>query len=160
MALFPGELLVSVTNPLLYVKNPFERYREGKQAEDAAHFRALFFGRFSNNFDFVRQSMYTIPSLRLIFASVEDALLRHYQLHTKRYYVRTSLQGAARIYYFESTACKGFQIGDPASGRHVRLWLFPNNEEVVEIGVHAKGKKKLMQGDIDHIITTFGKKVG
>ena len=60
-------------------------------------------------------------------------------------YISFGNEFASRIYAFQTVNCKGFQIGDPALNKRIRLYLFADEDHDLEISISALDLNQLKQ---------------
>lgn len=133
----------------------YQNLKASEKVDDVSHFNNIFENKFKNNFEYIKSSFYSKPTLFAIFKPIEETILLYYQLIDKWLYANAGQQTPEKIYYFEAKNCKGFQVGDPSSLEKVTLWLFPGPDKEIKIHIQGVELGKVKQEYIDLIITTF-----
>lgn len=146
---------IIIHKPTDYPSNMYQYLKAGEKEDDVSHFKKILENKFDNNFDYVKSSFYSKPTLFAIFKPIEETTLLYYQLIDKWLYADAGEQTPEKIYYFEAENCKGFQIGDPSSLEKVTLWLFPDPDKEIKIHIQGVELGKVKQDYIDLIISTF-----
>ncbi len=152
---FVHEYGVIIHEPTDYPSNMYQYLKTSEKEDDVSHFKKIFKNKFINNFEYVKSSFYSKPTIFAIFKPINETTLLYYQLIDKWLYANTGAQVPKTIYYFEAKHCKGFQVGDPSSLEKVTLWLFPNPNKEIKIYIQGVELGKVKQDYIDFIITTF-----
>ena len=151
--IFSPNRVLSISNPKLNL-NLYSDFRNRFGPQDSQNLR-YFLAKFSNKFEFTVASFSASSDDYTIFKSYNEFLPLYCFLLNKIMYISSGKEFATRIYAFETGNCKGFQIGDPATNKRIRLYLFADDDHDLEISISALELNQLYQTDIDQIILSF-----
>ncbi len=122
---------------------------------DVEQFEKLINEKYNSFYAFVRSSFDSTPSVFSVLFSNKNSKLLLYKQTTK--YSHVLLRHTdKRIYFFETSNCKGFQVGELKNEKNVTLWLYPNDEIEIQLDIIA-AKGNLSQIDIGMIILSFSR---
>lgn len=152
---FVHEYAIIIHKPTDPPSNMYQYLKASEKVNDVSHFKRIFKNKFINNFEYVKSSFYSKPTIFAIFKPIKETTLLYYQLIDKWLYAYAGQQVPKKIYYFKAKNCKGFQVGDPSSLDKVILWLFPDPDTEIKIYIQGVELGKVTQDIIDLIITTF-----
>ena len=148
---------MSISNPK-HNLNLYSDFQSRLGPQDSKHLKN-FLEKFSNKFEFTAASFSASPEDYFIFRSYSEFLPLYCFLLNKIMYISFGNEFAARIYAFQTRSYKGFQIGDPALNKRIRLYLFADDDHDLEISISALEFDQLKQTDIDKIIASFKRDV-
>lgn len=155
--IFSPNCVVSISNPKLNL-NLYSDFRNRLGPQDSVHLES-FLEKFSNKFEFTMASFRASSEEYFIFRSYNEFLPLYCFLLNKIMYISFGNEYATRIYAFQTGNCKGFQIGDPALDKRIRLYLFADADHDLEISISTLKLNQLKQTDIDQIILSFKRDV-
>ena len=136
---------------------PINSYQLAK-SEDIKLFNYLYADKFHSNFEFIKSSFYSRPSIWFVFKSLKEVNLLHQQQTTKVFHLGAPNNYSGSIYLYNCNDIKIFQVGDPSVSNIVRLWVYPDQNKEIEIMVISKNSNMIRQDDIDVIINSIREK--
>jgi hypothetical protein len=151
--IFSPNCVLNISNPKLNL-NLYSDFQSRLGPQDSKHL-SYFLEKFSNKFEFTVASFSASSEDYFIFRSYNEFLPLYCFLLNKIMYISFGTEFATRIYAFQTGNCKGFQIGDPALDKRIRLYLFADDGHDLEISISALELNQLKQKDIDKIILSF-----
>ena len=113
-----------------------------------------------SNYDFVTAAFNITNDTISIDDPLNKKLIAYMLLLVKSLYLHENEEIGVKskpFYHFESYNIKGYQIGDTINGDFIRLSLFPNDTEELNIIIGIKGDFIATQSNIDFIIQRIEK---
>ncbi|GEM_PF-3057372 len=157
----PGQFLLAFENPDESVNS--DLYIGMLDAfEEKVQLRNVYqdYAKSKSNYDFVTAAFNITNDTISVDDPFNQKLIAYMLLLVKSLYLHEKEEIGVKskpFYHFESKNIKGYQIGDTITGDFIRLSLFPNDTEELNLLIGIKGDFLATQSDIDFIIQKIEK---